>query len=60
MTANEFIALLVSMYEGNGLAEDESISIGHWIASKHQLPPLFCADIRVTLDELRKMLESSA
>lgn len=55
MSALAFIQL-IAIHFGNR-KDDEVISIGHWRdpGLVHPQIPEFCADIRVTIGELRKM-----
>lgn len=55
MTAQEFINTLAKFY--CAMDDDESISIGHWRRPGliHPELPDFCADVCVTVGELKRM-----
>lgn len=55
MNSQEFIDMLATHYRDFGA--DETISIGHWRnpGIVHPDLPDFCADIAVSIGELRKM-----
>jgi hypothetical protein len=54
VTAAEFIKIVVDLYRDK--PDDEVISLGHWHPMTHE-PPMFSAQIRITLGELRAMVQ---
>lgn len=62
MTPRQFIELLVNIYEPGGTFELEpgaSITIGHWHKVHDDFPIQFSGDVKITLTELKGMLNGT-
>jgi hypothetical protein len=62
MSPRQFIELLVKIYEPGGTFEippGASITIGHWIQLKGDPLPHFSGDVKITLTELKGMLNGT-